>query len=257
MSIDPLAMRATAVFSDSFQFPGRSIDPRAPEMIERDRLIMAERPGMLRKLLPLRTDETGVYCGGCYLFDTYENAKAYRDWVVNDFVLDGLVFLDRPPFLEPTSQLWQIVGFEDFASIQTAQHIMRFERWHTPIRASVEDIRRRHWPDVRERAQAMGLSSVWLLFEPDEYHPQLGLVSVAARETSDDESVAGLQWLESQPSLGAQIAEELDGTKVFDRTSWIYMVWFPISPETTGSATALWPCSPPLPGLTSGGVRHR
>ena len=65
MADDALMSRPTAVFSDTFQLPGRTLDPRAPEMIERDRLIMAARPGMIRKLLPLRIDESGVFCGGC------------------------------------------------------------------------------------------------------------------------------------------------------------------------------------------------
>lgn len=244
--------RATAVFSDTFQFPGRTLDPRAPEMIERDRLIMAERPGMLRKLLPLREDQSGVFCGGCYAFDTYENARAYGDWVANDFILDGLKFLDRPPFMEPTSQLWEIVGLEDFADVHTSQHVMRFERWHTGGHADVEDLRERHWPQIRDRARAAGLTSVWLLYGPDEYHPQLGLVSVAARsDDTDGSSPADLSWLEAQPSPAEELTEELGSTKVFDRTSWVYMVWFPITADADPGDTAIWPNSPPLPGLVA------
>jgi hypothetical protein len=196
----------------------------------------------------LRIDESGVFCGGCYLFDTYENARAYRDWVANDFVLDGLRFLDRPPFLEPTSQLWRIAGCEDLADVATAQHVMRFERWHTAVDADVEGPTRRRWPEIREAASAAGLTSAWLLYEQDPYHPQLGLVTVGARSPdADPSSLPDLRPLEALPSLGEELAAELESTKVFDRTSWIYMVWFPIAEGATDPA--LWPNSPPLPGL--------
>jgi hypothetical protein len=240
----------TAVYSNAFQLPGLELDPRAPEMIERDRLIMATRPGMFRKLLPLRIDESGVHTGGCYLFDTFENAQAYRDWVANDFALDGVRFLDRPVIIEPRDQLWQVVGFEDLDDVHTTQDIMRFERWHLLAGTDVDDLRERHWPSLRDRARDAGLTSVWLLYDPDEHHPQLGLVSVAARdpEAAGGDAVPDLGGLESAASLGEPIAEELAATKVFDRTSLVYMVWFPIS-GGDADEPALWPSSPPLPGL--------
>lgn len=248
------ARTATAVFSDAFQFPGTQLNPGAPELIERDRLIMAARPGMIRKLLPLLINESGVFCGGCYLFDTYENAKAYGDWVANEFVLDGLdgkLFLDRPEFLEPTSQLWQIAGFEDFADIAHAQTMMRFERWHIPAQADLDAIHRDWWPRIRAAALAAGMTSVWLLVSPDPYHPQLGIVTVAHGDVTQaaGRNAPALQSLASRPSLGADLAAELHGTRVFDRTSWIYMIWYPIAAGDTSPHTAQWPASPPLPGL--------
>lgn len=248
---DPLE-RARAVFSDAFQFPGRALDPAAPAMIERDRLIMAARPGMLRKLLPLREDDTGVYCGGCYLFDSYDNAKAYAEWVAHEFVLDGMLFLDRPPFLEPTSQLWHVVGVADFADVTRDQEIMRFERWHLPAAGDLDRLRGEWWPRIRARAEADGDAAVWLLLGPDRYHPQLGLVT--ARRRSDVErrgqTPPDLAELEQRASLGTELAAELGATKVFDRTSWVYMVWHPIADGDPSPDTAQWPCSPPLPGLS-------
>jgi hypothetical protein len=243
------AVTPTAVYSNAFQLPGLELDPRAPGMIERDRAIMATRPGMFRKLLPLRVDGSGVLTGGCYLFDTYENAEAYRDWVANDFVLDGVGFLDRPVIMEPRDQLWRVVGFEDFDDVRTAQDVMRFERWHVAARPDADDLRQHHWPAFRERAQASGLTSVWLLCEPAEHHPQIGLVTVAGRGPGDGRgtAVADLSPLESMTSLGEALAGELGGTKVFDRTSLVYMVWFPIT-GSDADEPAVWPNSPPLPG---------
>ena len=239
----------TAVYSNTFQLPGHELDPRAPGMIERDRQIMATRPGMFRKLLPLRIDESGVHTGGCYLFDTYENAKAYRDWVANDFVLDGVKFLDRPVIMEVRDQLWHVVAFEDFDDVRSTQDAMRFERWHIAVRTDAETLRESQWPTLRDRARAAGLTSAWLLYEPDEHHPQLGLVTVAARRRDDNggAGVPDLSKLESAASLGEDIASELGATKVFDRTSLVYMVWFPIT-GSDADEPAIWPSSPPLPG---------
>lgn len=249
MSANPST--AQAVFSDAFQFPGTAINPQAPEYIERDRLIMAARPGLARKLLPIRKDETGVYCGGCYLFDTLKNAEAYANWVAEDFVLDGTLFLDRPEFLEPTSQLWLVAGFEDFGDIADQQNIMRFERWHLPKTADIEAVREAWWPKVRAAAIDGGLTSVWLLVGTDKTHPQLGLVTVTHGDPGETApaDAAGILGLETMPSPAQELADELSGTKVFDRTSWIYMIWHPIEEGDNSPHTAQWPVSPPLPGL--------
>jgi hypothetical protein len=254
VGIEDAASEATAVFSDAFQLPGREVDPRTPDMIELDRVVMAARPGMLRKLLPLRVDAHGVTCGGVYLFDTYENAAAYGTWVAEEFVLDvgfgaDTLFLDRPVFIEPTAQVWQLIGAEDFADVRTSQDVMRFERWHTLEPADVEDLRAR-WPEVRRRAQEAGLTSVYLMYAPDRFHPQLGLVTVAANATPPTGDAArDLAQLESQPSLGEEIAAHLGATKVFDRTSWVYEVWFPIEEGNDHEGSTVWPNSPPLPGV--------
>lgn len=242
---------ARAVFSDAFQFPGTELNPQAPEYIERDRVIMAARPGMVRKLLPIRQDASGVYCGGCYLFDTLENAQAYGDWVAQDFVLDGTLFLDRPEFLEPTSQLWLIAGMEDFASVEDSQNLMRFERWHLNGAVDVDEISTTWWPKIRAASKAAGMSSTWLLVGTDKFHPQLGIVTVAHGDPAEAAlpDSASLQALESEPSLAGELAEELHGTKVFDRTSWIYMIWHPIAEGDNSPHTAQWPVSPPLPAL--------
>jgi len=243
---------ATAVFSDAFQFPGTALNPEAPPYIERDRVVMAARPGMLRKLLPIRQDPAGVFCGGCYLFDTVDNARAYGDWVANEFRLDGeTLFLDRPEFLEPTSQLWQIVGARDFGDVTTQQTVMRFERWHVPSLPPMGELRR-SWDAVEGAAGSAGATSAWLLSGCDEVHPQLGTVTAYQADPSHagDADNATLDAIGGRPSVGAELAKSLGGTKVFDRTSWIYMIWFPIDEGDTSPDTALWPVSPPLPGLS-------
>ena len=187
MGIEDATSEATAVFSDAFQVAGDSVGPQVPEMIEADRVLMASRPGMLRKLLPLRVDAAGVTSGGVYLFDTFENAAAYGEWVAEEFILDvgwgDINFLDRPIFIEATSQVWNLIGAEDFADVRTSQDVMRFERWHTiePVRHGRSQGRVAR---VRERAEDAGLTSVYLMYAPDRFHPQIGLVTVAANPIS-------------------------------------------------------------------------
>jgi hypothetical protein len=252
VGIEDATSEATAVFSDAFQVAGRDVGPQVPEMIERDRVLMACRPGMLRKLLPLRVDADGVTSGGVYLFDTYENAAEYGRWVAEDFIVDvgwgDINFLDRPIFIEATSQVWNLIGAEDFADVRTRQDVMRFERWHT-LQPVDEGMLQARWPEVRDRAEAAGLSSVYLMYSPDRHHPQLGLLTVAANEKAPTGYPAeDLAPLESAPSLGDEIADGLGATKVFDRTSWVYEVWFPIEEGDDHEGSTVWPNSPPFPG---------
>jgi hypothetical protein len=50
--------------------------------------------------------------------------------------------------------------------------------------------------------------------------------------------------LSGAPPLGAAL-EDL-GARTFDRTEWVFTVWFPYSFADSGAAS-LWPWSPPLP----------
>lgn len=244
---------ATAIFSDDFQFPGTSIyedmHSETPEFIEKCRLVMAARPGMLRKLLPLREDSNGLFCGGAYLFDTYENAQDYAKWCAEEFTVDGIQFLDLQEILELTPQLWRIAGAEDFAPIQGEQKVMRFQRWHLPEAVDPVYLREKWWPSLREAAVKDGLTSAYLLAGTDARHPhpQLGVILTSDGDPNKGEE--SLRRMESWQSPGQKIAEALNGTKALDRTSWLYMVWHPIEEGDLSPDTADWPVSPALPGL--------
>jgi hypothetical protein len=60
-------------FSCDFGLPGALPLNLVPPLIERDRMYMAERPGMRTKHLPLRIDDStgNLLSGGRYLFDTF------------------------------------------------------------------------------------------------------------------------------------------------------------------------------------------
>jgi hypothetical protein len=82
-----------------------------PSVLERDRVFMSARPGFVVKHVPLRVPGPGpLLSGGRYLFDSVARAEAYRTWVTNDFILDGVKFFDRPYFSNPECRVWSVAG---------------------------------------------------------------------------------------------------------------------------------------------------
>ena len=245
---------AQAVFSDAAQFLKSMLNPNAPIYVENDRLIMVAQPGTTTKPLPIRQDKSSVYCGDCYLFDTHEKADACSNWLANDFRLAGTVVLQRPKFLEPTSQLWLIFNQEDFGSVADKQNFMRFERWRLPLTADLNTVRKDWWVKIRQAAIDNGMIGVWLLVGTDSAHPQRGVVVGVARGNPNDAATrdaAEMLSLESMRSLDHGLVAELDGTKMFDPSSWIYMIWHPTNEGESSPYTAQWPVFPPLPGLST------
>jgi hypothetical protein len=206
---------------------------------------MAKRPGMRQKHLPFQIASKGgnFLSGGRYLFDTVENAQNYKSWVEKDFVLDGVKFFDRPFFIDPHCHVWKVIGAHDLADIRAAHSVIRLERWQLTSKSRID--LEHAWPVVYREAQSRGLSSVWLLHNEQEH--LAGLVSIADRVVPMDlqrSEAASLTALESS-SLGTKL-EQPGWKKVFDRTSWVLTIWFPIS-EGGSEVPALWPNSPPLP----------
>src|SRR5947209_19844082 len=96
-------IEARGAFTADFALPAEVPVAQVPAMIERDRAIMATRPGMRQKHLPVACDGPGgrSLIGGRYLFDTFETAVAYRERLQHDSALDGPDFLERPDFADP------------------------------------------------------------------------------------------------------------------------------------------------------------
>ena len=238
-------IRAAGALTVDFGLPGTLPFDQVAPVIERDRLQMAKRPGLRQKHLPIRPDAaTGTFLsGGRYLFDTVEHAEQYKSWAENEFVLDGTKFFERPFFIDPQAQVWKVVGAHDLADLYTAHLVIRSERWQLP---AGEHNLEPAWPKIYQEAERRGLSSVWLLHNDAE---QLaGLVSIAGHVRPPDPEhpdEASLLALESSETLGATL-EQSGAIKVFDRTSWVLTIWFPLV-EGEPDVPALWPNSPPLP----------
>lgn len=244
--VGPIDVKGAAF--DDFRLTQHLPPQRAPALIERDRLIMAARPGFNRKLLPLRIepDRGTAYSGGRYLFDTYENAVAFSRWVADEFAIDGVLILDRPDFAEVTTSVWRVVGAYDFKDIHTSQHAYRTEIWKLRGPSAIERFVNA-WPALRDRAQDEDCSSLWALC--NEATSTASLVTVveragAGRGTELD--FVTIAALEQRQSYGTDWERQGWASKTFDRSHWVFTVWFP----NTGAADSkppLWPNSPPLP----------
>ncbi|HEX2079867.1 MAG TPA: hypothetical protein VHG08_19275 [Longimicrobium sp.] len=237
-------IRAQGAFTGDFGIAAGTPADRIPGEIERDREIMVLRPGMRHKHVPITIDPaTGqVFCGGRYLFDTYQDAEAYRQWVVNEFAVDGVPFPERPYFVDPAFLAWQVVGAHDFEPLET--HVaVRMERWALP-RSTPAKALAGFWHAAHAEAARQGLASVWLLHSPERR--ELGLVTVLGRGADQAprpmEETVGLLLARS---LGGVFDAHAVGEKSFDRAGLVWTIWTPRA--APGEAPSLWPNSPPLP----------
>jgi hypothetical protein len=240
-------IKAKGAFTCDFALPGDFPFGQVAPVIERDRMYMAERPGMQRKQIPMRFDFSNgqLLTGGRYLFDTEEDAVKYKSWVEDDFVLDGTHFFDRPYFLNPDCHSWGVVAAYNLKDIQQ-QTVMRTERWAVPQGSQTHALKET-WPSILEEARRRGLTGVWLLYNEQENLAQL--VYFADRVVPQDPYVpdfASLAALESAPPLGAAFDGQTGWAKTFDRSQWVLTVWFPFALGDHGQPS-LWPNSPPLP----------
>ena len=246
----PGNIQARGAFTCDFTIPG-NVPLNVAPVIERDRMYMAARPGMQLKQIPLRFDAGGdLLSGGRYLFNTQQQAREYKEWVENDFVLDGVRFFDRPYFLNRECRAWRVIGAHNFQGLQQ-QVVLRSERWTVPHNSQIHTLKQR-WPQIMAAAQQRGLTAAWLLYNKDEQVVQL--VYFADRVVPPHPFIpdfASLGALESATALGDIFSDQSNWTKSFDRTHWVLTVWFPFVLGDHGQPS-LWPNSPPLPEPFSG-----
>lgn len=226
---------------------------QVPAVIERDRMFMSARPGMLSKHLPLSQDASGnLFSGGRYLFDTVARAAEYKSWVTNDFYLDGVEFLQRPIFLSPECHAWKVIGAYEFNTDDPSHVVMRTERWTVPeAQGNIERLLSAVWPAVVHDGEARGLSAVWLTYSRLENLVQLIYFrSGSASATPAAPDMAAISALASQPTYGG-VRIGSYWTKTFDRTQFVFTRWYPFVVGDHGTP-ALWPNSPPFPEPSCG-----
>lgn len=218
---------------------------QVPAVIERDRLIMSARPGFDRKLLPLlvEPDSGKVYSGGRYLFDTCENAVAFGNWCRNEFEIDGVKIFDRPDFSEVSARIFRVIGAHDFKDVHSAQVAYRTEIWHCDAK-DTEDTLLKLWPALRDRAEQEDKSSLWLLHNAEE--GEIALVTVIDRIGQHSQSELDYETLVAVQAARSYGDDWAWAEKIFDRSHWVYAVWFPNTHEAKAEPP-LWPNSPPLP----------
>ncbi|MFE3069175.1 hypothetical protein [Streptomyces sp. NPDC059247] len=240
-------IQAEAAFTSDFPLDNRYSTQDLVDMLERERPNMDIRPGMRHKYTPLRFDPaTGVkYIGGRYLFDTWENVLDYDHFTNEElFPEPGVKFWSRFPGVD--KHYWKVTGAHDFKPMATAHHVNRFERY-AYTDAGVEAVLGQVWPTIRDEAERQGLSSVWLMFQPQE--KQIGILTVAEKTDDTDPAVAvsrGLERLEGLAPFGRLLPERLGTERLMDRTSLIVSSWLPES-RALGGAHSSFDVSPPHP----------
>ena len=227
---------AAGAFTGDFGIHPDAPAAEIPGEIERDREIMVQRPGMRQKHVPIHFEPgTGrLFAGGRYLFDRYEDAEAYRRWVTEEFVVDGVPFPERGYFVEPRFLAWRVAGAWDFTPLQTHGGI-RLQRWTLPAVVGEERLRR-VWSSIRRSAARAGLASAWLLFSDERR--EAALVTITALGAPAEVAGAG----------DRAITAALEGIaleKTFDRVDLVWTLWMPRA--AAGQPPSLWPNSPPLP----------
>ncbi|MBL4689142.1 MAG: hypothetical protein JKY37_31405, partial [Nannocystaceae bacterium] len=242
-------IEARAAFSCDFEldpsFPMELVGPA----IARDRMYMAGMPGLVHgKHLPLSIDfQTGqFFSGGRYLFDTKSNATHYREFVTEDYVLDGFQFLERPGVLDPSCFQWKNIAAYEFGDIGTDHVVMRTERWSIPGHGNKTHFLRSLAEDLSEDAEGRGLTGVWLLYNRQERFVEIVHVGGRVGPIEPGElDVASVGALATAPTLGEEF-DERGWDKVLDRTHFVLSIWFPFELGDQGEP-AVWPNSPPLP----------
>jgi hypothetical protein len=241
----PGRIDARGALLGDFEVAGKMAPHEVPGAIEGDRAIFVARPGFYRKLIPLRLENDGtLFSGGRYLFETYDQVSDFSRWFRDEFRLDGKLFVERSWVKDFSRLTFHVLGAHDFKDVHDSQLVVRAERWalNGERGAALESA----WPELRDRAADRGLASAWLLFSDERR--EAALITVADRVGRRDPTapdVASLRALEAQPSLAEELSSQGWARKTFDRTSWIFTIWF--APDHR--PLSLWPNSPPLPGF--------
>ncbi len=241
-----------AAFCDYQLYPTLPVD-QAPAVIERDRMYMAARPGVLFKYLPLTlptASDPYLYSGGRYLVDTEKHAREYARWVLDEYRLDGVVFSQRPYFVRTECTAYSVIGIKDFKDLRTRQHVVRTERFALP-KGNHRGYLESRWRALVAEAKARGLASVWLVYNAEArlaaFVYTLERVGPVEPGVPDFATVSAL---DSTPSLGASIARP-GWVKTQDVTQFVWGLWFRFAPGDRGQPT-LWPNMPALPAPFSG-----
>jgi hypothetical protein len=244
----PIACRAA--FTADFAVPTDMPIQHLVNIIENERPSMDVRPGMRHKYTPLRFDPaTGAHqVGGRYLFDRWDNVVDYVRFTSELEFEPGVTFWDRPFFVNVDKHAWHVTGAHDFTPMATTHYVNRLERF-TYTGGNPADRLVDAWPLICEAAEAQGLASTWLLFQPDDR--QIGIVTIAAKVAGADDADAAsrsLAALDHAESLSRHLPRELALLTLFDRTSLNLSLWLPQS-RSAGGAPSAFPTFPvhPLP----------
>ncbi|HLL53907.1 MAG TPA: hypothetical protein VK447_10195 [Myxococcaceae bacterium] len=233
-------------FTSDFIVPGSFSAGDLVPVLERDRMYMAARPGFVREYTGIRIAENGDSLpSGRYFFENVKRAEEYKTWLESGYVLDGEGFINRSYIQQYELHAWSVIGSADLGDFRTSQMVTRTERFSVPS-GNVRPLLKARWPALLAEARQRGMTGVWLLYSQKER--LVSVVYFADRVGQPDAFVpdfTSLKALETAPALGDVFADQ-GWTRTFDRTSWVFGVWFPFVLGDRGEP-ALWPYSPPFP----------
>ncbi|KAM5354896.1 hypothetical protein ACJ41O_001542 [Fusarium nematophilum] len=198
--------------------------------------IMGQRPGMYLKYLPSRYDEvTGdMLTGGSYLFRTLQDAKDFRNWTSNEFLLGEpkTNFWDQPLFEKAVHWSWSVIGAFNFTPVDN-HGVGHLQRW-TYDCEDAESILREIYPDIKDAAKEQGATSIWLLHRPEEKMIGLQLSFPKSERDDYDSGREALASVTKQSSLGELLPDVLKARLDYDRTSMVLALWLPLTKVSEG-----------------------
>lgn len=218
-----------------------------------DSQTMDKRPGMYIKYLPYRYDEvTGkLLSGGAYLFDTWENAKDYARWTMEEFKVGDpkTPFWEQPMFESSVRNMWKVIGACNFAPV--GEHAVgRLQKFKLRGTDDAETVLRELYPKLASAAEGQGAASIWLLYSPEE--KMVGVQQAFKKVDGNDEFAAkhSLAAVAAKPSMKHEFPAELEVKPVMDRSSIILTSWLPHS-RNSGGVARIIPFYPFVPAITN------
>ncbi|KAL1610728.1 hypothetical protein SLS60_002398 [Paraconiothyrium brasiliense] len=205
-----------------------------------DSKTMSRRPGMYMKYLPYLYSPTNgkLLTGGSYAFDTFEKAKDYARWVMEDFTTgeegNKTKFWDQPMFENCRSWVWQVLGAHAFTEVETHAS-MRLVQWKYTGHDAEQDLIQ-SFPTIKDEIEKLGGAAIWLLHNSEEH--MIGLQVVFAKEAGKvDDSVAQnvLMLAGAQRPLEHLLPDGLSLECFYDRASLLLILWLPRSRMAGGT----------------------
>ena len=77
-------------------------------------------------------------------------------------------FSSDPIFCSPECHAWTVIGTHDFGDVHSSQIVLRTERWSLRNARLPALMLQQKFAAILANAQARDLTSVWLLYDPEE-----------------------------------------------------------------------------------------
>ncbi|KAM0345055.1 hypothetical protein ACHAPU_006941 [Fusarium lateritium] len=198
--------------------------------------VMGKRPGMQIKYLvtkyhPINGD---LLTGGCYLFDTPENAKNFEDWTTNEFEVGEpkTAYWKQPLFTSVNAFSWKVIGAHNFAPVE--EHgIGRMQRW-TYHHVGVESILTQLYPVLKDAAEKRGAGSFWLLHRPEDQMIGVHMSFLKPEDEGDEALRVAVAAVTKTSSIASLFPDAFEVEALFDRTSIYYALWQPLAGDAKG-----------------------